>query len=285
MSQEFQHIDEDATFTQFGYRSTDLSPKSGKKVIVVCIDCKNQRVISKSNVVTKKNHSIRCNKCQRARHIISVRHDLTGEKRSEETKRKIGESNKIAQKKGNESPFYGRKMSAENKEKLRQSNKNRIYTQEIRDKISRAKKGIIPSEETRRKMSISRSGKRNHNYGKSAAHGKGQYFSASTGYVTWTRSLWEYNVCKFLDENNYQWQYEPQSFEIKYEYSGETKCGTYRPDFKVEINGNVEYWEVKGWWRDDALVKFEAFCSQYPDLQVKLLQRNELKALGILIRK
>ena len=42
-------IDEEATFEQFGYRSTDLKPSSGKKIVAVCDDCCKIRYLHKND--------------------------------------------------------------------------------------------------------------------------------------------------------------------------------------------------------------------------------------------
>jgi hypothetical protein len=87
-----------------------------------------------------------------------------------------GEDNPMTRMKGEKSPFYGRRLSAEHKEKLRQSLKNRKLSKEHRQKIGKSKignknmlgkkhseqtkklmsekaKGKIVSEETRKKLS------------------------------------------------------------------------------------------------------------------------------------
>lgn len=66
---------------------------------------------------------------------------------SEETKRKISESNK------------GRKISEEHKKKIREANKSRIFSEEARKKISDANKGRPVSEETKMKLSKANKGK------------------------------------------------------------------------------------------------------------------------------
>ena len=41
-------IDEELTFQKFGYKSTDLSLHSGKKIVAVCDDCGKARVVIKN---------------------------------------------------------------------------------------------------------------------------------------------------------------------------------------------------------------------------------------------
>jgi hypothetical protein len=89
---------------------------------------------------------------------------------SEETKRKISESNRgkvrtsehlenmSKAQKGRVSPNKGKKMSEEQKEHLRQVNLGKKLSEEHRRKISEAGKGRIISEETRKKLSKSNKG-------------------------------------------------------------------------------------------------------------------------------
>lgn len=58
------------------------------------------------------------------------------------------------------------------------------------------------------------------------------------------------------------------------------RCGSmFTPDFL--LTKSQTYVEVKGWWRGDALAKFEAFKEQYPELRVKIVDRDKMKELGI----
>ena len=51
----------------------------------------------------------------------------------------------------------------------------------------------------------------------------------------------------------------------------------YLPDFYVPSLG--VYVEVKGWWRDDARQKFDAFVKLYPDIKYALVTGPALEAL------
>jgi len=53
-------------------------------------------------------------------------------------------------------------------------------------------------------------------------------------------------------------------FDIDYN----NKEGTYTPNFYL-INGN-KYIEIKGWWRDDAKIKYESFIKQYSHIMMEL---------------
>jgi predicted nuclease of restriction endonuclease-like RecB superfamily len=86
------------------------------------------------------------------------------------------------------------------------------------------------------------------------------------------RSSWEVLFAKFLDRNNISWQYEFKSFDLI--------NTVYRPDFYLpETN---EYIEIKGYWRDDAKLKFDLFKIFYPQENIKVLQKEDLKQMRIL---
>ncbi len=122
--------------------------------------------------------------------------------------------------------------------------------------------------------SIKMSGKGNPMYGKST-HGKGEYYNGN-----FMRSSWEIAYAKYLDKLGIKWEYEQKSFPIKYIYKGKKKEGTYRPDFYLTCS---DVWiEVKGWWRDDAKIKFNAFKRIYPNYIIKVLRKNDLEKLGVL---
>ena len=118
-------------------------------------------------------------------------------------------------------------------------------------------------------------GKNNPMYGKKAAHGKGAYYKQS-----WMRSSWEIAYAKYCIINHIKYRYEPKAFAITYKYEGKKKEGTYRPDFYLPEQ--KLYIEIKGYWRADAKVKFNAFKRQYKDIKINILSKNELKINSII---
>ena len=98
-------------------------------------------------------------------------------------------------------------------------------------------------------------------------HGNGEYYKNN-----WMRSSWEIVFAKFLDLSGYKWLYEPKAFDL-----GET---TYTPDFYIP-EWDL-YIEIKGWWRDDAKIKFNAFKKKYPNKNIKVLRKKDLQELGVL---
>lgn len=43
-----------------------------------------------------------------------------------------------------------------------------------------------------------------------------------------------------------------------------------------------EYIEIKGYWRDDAKIKYKLFRKKYPNKDIKVLMKIDLQQLGIL---
>lgn len=165
-------------------------------------------------------------------------------------------------------------MTDENKKILSEKAKGRKVSNETREKQSKIHKGKKFSIETRKKISqaiktIAKTRK--------TIHGYGCWYLKTDGSKVWMRSTWEVKYAQYLDSLNVSWEIESKPFLVTYEYKGEIKEGNYWPDFLV----NGEWFEVKGYWRDDAKAKFEAFKAQYPDEKITLLMKPELLALGI----
>ena len=84
-----------------------------------------------------------------------------------------GEDNPMTKMKGEKSPFYERKLSKEHREKLKQSHKNRVVSEEHKKNIGKSKignknmLGKKHTEETKKLMSEKKKGKPAPNKGKS----------------------------------------------------------------------------------------------------------------------
>jgi len=271
-------INEKETYENFGYYSKEVN--RDKKVVVTCILCNENRITGKGNALKSKM----CVKCQRIEQckIISSKNRF-GRKHSEETKMKIGLSNLISQKIGEESVKFGIKISEEHKAKISESNKNRIWTDESKKKLSKSHTGKVLTDEHKYKIGEAQRGIKSHRYGKPALHGKGEWYFDIKGNKIWMRSFWEIQIATYLDTSSYTWKYEPNAFPINYIYNDMVNNGTYCPDFYIE--GIDEYWEVKGYWRDDSKEKFTAFQQQYPLINIKVLEKAELEKMGIKLRK
>lgn len=85
------------------------------------------------------------------------------------------------------------------------------------------------------------------------------------------RSSWELAFAHWLDAYGIFWEYEP-----KYKLSNGM---TYSPDFKLEDSSIIE---IKGYWTDKAKLKFQILKSDYPNLDIEVLEQQELINLGII---
>ena len=84
------------------------------------------------------------------------------------------------------------------------------------------------------------------------------------------RSTYETRFATLLNSLGIKWNYEPKHFSVLNEK-------TYLPDFYVpDVNA---YFEIKGWWRDDAKEKFDAFVNEYPLLKYALVNKGVLESL------
>jgi hypothetical protein len=98
-------------------------------------------------------------------------------------------------------------------------------------------------------------------------HGIGEYYKGF-----FMRSSYELKFAKFLDNQKIKWLYEPKAFDLI--------NTTYRPDFYLPETD--EYIEIKGYWRDDAKIKFNLFKIFYPKENIKVLMKEDLKNLEVL---
>jgi hypothetical protein len=84
------------------------------------------------------------------------------------------------------------------------------------------------------------------------------------------RSGYEIGYAKYLDRNKTKWEYEPKTFDL-----GHT---SYTPDFYLPEK--QIYVEIKGWMRNEALIKIKEFIKQNPDIKYLLLKEDDLKQIG-----
>jgi len=103
-------IDEEKTFKLFGYYSSDLTPKSGKKIVCICNDCGKERVLGRFEYVDL------CRSCS----LSGERNPMFGEHHSIETKDKISKTltGKYC---GKNNPMFGKHLSIETKQKISKS--------------------------------------------------------------------------------------------------------------------------------------------------------------------
>lgn len=187
-------------------------------------------------------------------------------------------------------PTKGIGHSEQAKQKIHDNHVTHIFTVEERSSISRKVSGEgnpfygkKHTLESLRKMSAfqsthTRRGADCNFYGKSY-HGRGAWVDCSLGRI-WVRSSYEVAMVKFLDDEGHSWAYEPQSFPVTYTFKNKLLQGTYTPDFYLK--DIKKYIEVKGYWRDDAKDKFQAFCEQYPNLIIEVWNEQVLRQKGVL---
>ncbi len=87
------------------------------------------------------------------------------------------------------------------------------------------------------------------------------------------RSNWEINVAKYLDENNYKWKYEMNTFKL-----GDFR---YTPDFFIlDENGEIDFIiEVKGWVREKDIRKLQLMDSLYPEYPIVFMDKKPYKKI------
>lgn len=86
------------------------------------------------------------------------------------------------------------------------------------------------------------------------------------------RSSWEVKFAEWLDSQELDWKYEPTFFSVM----GDKR---YAPDFYIPSEDT--FYEVKGWMKDGAKRKIEAMSIEHPSVKLVLLQKEDLKELGI----
>lgn len=101
------------------------------------------------------------------------------------------------------------------------------------------------------------------------------------------RSSWEANYARYL---NYlklngeieKWEYEVDTFEFV-----KIKKGTrfYTPDFKVYVNGEIEYHEVKGYMDDKSTTRHKRMKKYYPNIIIKIIDKEWFRLNGSNLRK
>lgn len=84
------------------------------------------------------------------------------------------------------------------------------------------------------------------------------------------RSTYEARFARAMSARALKWEYEPRWFAL-------STAKLYMPDFYV-VDLDT-YVEVKGWWRDDAREKFDAFIREYPALKCALVMSEQLEAI------
>jgi len=260
------------TKEKFGYSVDDLKPSSEKFVVWECRTC---GIVKEKKFRAAKKTSL-CLICSNKKnaHVES----------SEEKSKRVKERYKT-----HEHPLKGKHRPEHVKEALRVSHMGKPLSEETKRKISKKNSGKNNpfygkhhTSETKayldklRKKNVRR-GKDSNFYGHTY-HSKGQWCTRLSGKKIWMRSSWEVKYAEYLDKNTVEWDYESRAFPIVLN----EKEQTYRPDFFL-VKEN-QYVEIKGYWRDDAKEKFDAFCEQYPKIKIVVLMKDDLIAMGIKVK-
>ena len=86
------------------------------------------------------------------------------------------------------------------------------------------------------------------------------------------RSRWEVAYAEWLDEQGVDWEYEPRWFALG--------GSSYTPDFY--LTAEDRYVEIKGRMTEENATKLKRFAARYPHVNLTVLQRAELTAIGLL---
>lgn len=262
-------INKEKTLVELGVDIDLLKPNSGKKVFWNCNGC-DEEFIKGFRSATKHQLCLKCSNKINANTNIDNRNQ----------KMKVWHTL-------NPHPLLGKPRPLHVIETLRKVDKSYTKTPEHREKMSQLMKGSNNgffgkkhTEESLQKMRkshsiIAKRGKDSNFYGK-IYHGKGQWFICKNKRIFWMRSSWEVKFAIYLDENNIRWDYENKAFDLIID----EKEVSYTPDFY--LIDDDKFIEVKGYWREDAKVKFKTFKETYPDINIKIYDKSKLKEIGIL---
>ena len=93
------------------------------------------------------------------------------------------------------------------------------------------------------------------------------------------QGTWELEYAKFLNSNNILW-IRDRKINLRYQFINDIKR-TYYPDFY--LIKSKKYIEIKGAWLFNAKEKMKTVIEQNKNIKIEILQRKELKELGIII--
>jgi len=129
--------------------------------------------------------------------------------------------------------------------------------------------GVERAAERRAQMSARFSGTGNPMYGRppkeTKTYTKAGYREDLGHYV---RSSWEADMARVFRHLGWEYQYEPQTFEL----STETITLTYTPDFYVPEQET--FYEIKGWMDRASAEKLALFREQYPELNLVVIDKT-----------
>lgn len=270
----------DETIEKFGYNPNELYGTKSHKLIMVCtcFICNNIYESQYSSCLRRFKDNKKCKYCSNKDNAIN-----SSETRSVIMKKKIEDGTYIP-------PMLGKKHSEEVVKK---------HIERFKDKTFEELYGVEKANQLKKDLSIRNSGENNPFYGmthselslkkmsiiqkKIARKGKDSNFY---GKKYWPkrgkeliydnirfRSNWEVLTAKYFDKNNIKWQYEPKVFLLNEEM-------TYTPDFYL-LDSN-KWIEVKGYWYDDAIIKYNKFIEIFKNIEIEIWDEAKLKQYNIL---
>jgi len=167
---------------------------------------------------------------------------------------------------GDKNPMFGSICYWRGKQRLEFSGKNHPFYGKKRPLISLRMKGknnpFYGKHHSQEVLQLLRN--------QPLSHGKSGKYKG-----IWMRSSYELVYAKYLDSKNIKWKYESKTFDL-----GNM---TYTPDFYLPKQD--KYIEIKGYWRNDAKIKFNLFKKLYSHINIQVLYKSNLLQLGVQICK
>jgi len=155
-----------------------------------------------------------------------------------------------------EHPFQGRAVPQAEKDAISKANKGKKRSPEFCQQMSEFAKqrtgeansfyGKYHSPETRREQSLVK-------VGKVPNWCRGIYLSPIAGEFKY-QSSFELRFAQVLDTLNWQWERSPDAFEYR---KADGTGAFYTPDFKVLLNGQIRYFETKGYFPEEVQSKVQ----------------------------
>ena len=270
----------DETIEKFGYNPNELYGTISHKLIMICtcFICNNIYEAQYSSCLRRFRDNKKCKFCSNKDNAVN-----SSETRSIIMKKKIEDGAYIP-------PMLGKKHSEEVVKKHIERFKGKTFEELYGvEKAERLKQelsirnsgennpfyGMTHSELSLKKMSIiqkeiARKGKDSNFYGKKYWPKRGKELIYDSIRF---RSNWEVLTAKYFDDNNIKWQYEPKVFILNDEM-------TYTPDFYL-LDSN-KWIEVKGYWYDDAIIKYNKFIEIFKNIEIEIWDEAKLKQYNIL---
>jgi len=219
--------------------------------------------------------------------VCSVQYIVIGTKNRKHLRLTCGHPNcllvmkkRIAQKTWNEGRihpkgFLGHKHSKESKLKMSEKSKavwadpnSKVHTEEFKQKHSDSQSKIMVERLRRGVGNIHSKSKKSWE-----EIGGKRHFYRSTWEVVYARYLEFLKLNKQIED----WNYETKTFWFEKIRRG---VRSFLPDFEVtNLNGTIEYHEVKGWMDQKSKTKLSRMKTYYPEIKVILIDESAYKEI------